>query len=84
MWKTLFLNNMHVSLMLDCSCSGHSCAFKQIIALFKLGKFQDMAQATCPFSSYYLINSFPPLLHTGSGSIVHQKISFNLIDKNHT
>lgn len=84
MWKTLFLNNMHVSLMLDCRCSRHSCALKKIIALYKLGNFQDIAQATCPFSGYYLINSSSSLLDTGSGSIFHQKISFSLIDKNCT
>lgn len=91
MWKKLFLKKQHAFfLMLDCSCPRGSFALSScLIALYgspgfiakdKIGKFQDMAKATCPFSSSCLINYSSPLLDTGSGGIICQKMSLKLTD----
>lgn len=62
MWKKLFLKLQYACfLMLDCNCSRDSFGLSScLIALYnspgfiakdKIGQFQDMAQAFCPFSS---------------------------------
>lgn len=91
MWKKLFLKQQHACfLMPDCSCSrgcfGLSsclialCSPAGFIAKDKIGKFQDMAWATCPFPSLCLIHPFSPLLNTGFGGIICQKMSLKLRD----
>jgi len=81
MWKKLLLNQKHAYLlMLDCNCFTGSfglnsclialCSSPGFNAEEKTGKFQDVAWATCPFSSSCLIHSSSPLLDTSSGGVI--------------